>query len=97
LRLAGSFRYTKTFGTRTLKDGSSSAPMDVDTVFWMGSCTKLLTSIAALQCVGKGLFTLDEDVTRLVPELKDIEVKVPPADGEGEPTMHKAKNKITLR
>ena len=74
--------------------------MGLDTVFWMGSCTKLLTSISVLQCVEKGYFTLDEDVTRLLPELKDIEVQIPAKveDGvETAPTRVKAKNVITLR
>lgn len=53
--------------------------------------------MAALQCVERGHFTLDEDVTRLLPELKDIEVQVPSKDGEGPPTRVKAKNAITLR
>ena len=63
----------------------------------MGSCTKLLTSIAVLQCVEKGYFSFDEDVTRLLPELKDIEVQTPAKEEGGDPTRAKAKNTITLR
>ncbi len=40
----------------------------------LASCTKLLTSIAALQCVERGLLQLDEDVVRVLPEFKDIEI-----------------------
>ena len=68
--------------------------MELDTLLWLGSCTKLLTAIAALQCVERGYFALDEDVTRLLPELKDIEIKI--TSGE-ETTMVQAKNTITLR
>lgn len=32
-----------------------------------------MTAIAALQCVERGQFTLDEDVTRLLPELRNID------------------------
>lgn len=40
----------------------------------LGSATKLLTSIALLQCVDKGLIGLDEPISRVLPELqgKDI-------------------------
>ncbi|KAI9898649.1 hypothetical protein N3K66_007009 [Trichothecium roseum] len=97
----GTFKYAKAFGLRTLKDdGNGPQSMGLDTLFWMGSCTKLLTSISVLQCVEKGYFTLDEDVTRLLPELKDIEVQIPAKmeDGvETPPRRVKAKNVITLR
>lgn len=33
-----------------------------------------MTAAAALQCVEGEQFRLDEDVTRLLPELKDIEI-----------------------
>lgn len=56
-----------------------------------------MTVIAALQCVERGHFTLDENVTRLLPELKDIEVQTPSKDETRPPTTVKAKNKITLR
>lgn len=82
---------------RSLKDGNESQPLELDTVLWLGSCTKLMTAIASLQCVERGHFTLDEDVTRLLPELKDIEVQVPSKGETESPTFYKAKNKITLR
>lgn len=81
---------------RTLKDDNTK-PMGLDTLFWLGSCTKLLTAIAALQCVDAGKLALDEDVTGILPELKDVEVQIASEDGVGSPTLTKAKNKITLR
>lgn len=51
-------------------------PLTEDAIIWMGSCTKIITAIAALQCVEQGLFGLDEDVTGWLPELKDIQVQV---------------------
>lgn len=71
--------------------------MTIDSLFWLGSCTKLLTSIAVLQCVDRGQLALDEEVTRLLPELKDIEVQTPAAEEGGVQTKAKAKNTITLR
>jgi CubicO group peptidase (beta-lactamase class C family) len=71
--------------------------LELDALFWMGSCTKLMTSIAALQCVERGYFTLDEDVTRLLPELKDIEVQTSKKNETGAPVRVKARKTITLR
>lgn len=74
--------------------------MELDTLFWLGSCTKLLTAIAALQCVETGKLALDEDVTGILPELKDIEVQTPSKDSKDStaaPVLTRAKNKITLR
>ena len=39
-----------------------AADMSDDTVMWAASCTRLMTTVAAMQCVEKGLFTLDEDI-----------------------------------
>jgi CubicO group peptidase (beta-lactamase class C family) len=56
-----------------------------------------MTTIAALQCVEKGLFTLDEDVSRILPEWKDPDIITGFDEGTGKPILVKAKNKITLR
>lgn len=90
----GNFVYQKAFGN--LKLTGDAAPVQLDTPMWIASCTKLLTTISALQCVEKGQMTLDEDVTRLVPELKDVDI-ITGFDQSGKPTLVKAKNKITLR
>lgn len=38
-------------------------------VFWLASCTKLLTAVAALQLVEDGLIALDDSVEEVLPEL----------------------------
>ncbi len=43
-------------------------------IFRIYSMTKLITSIAALQCVEKGLITLDEDLSALMPEMTRIPI-----------------------
>ena len=48
--------YTGAFGTRVLPDG---APMTADSVFWIASMTKAITSAAALQLVEQGKLTVD--------------------------------------
>ena len=56
-----------------------------------------MSAIAALQCVERGQFTLDEDVTRLLPELKDIEILKGFEDGTEKPILVKSTRAITLR
>ncbi len=56
-----------------------------------------MTAIAALQCVERGQFTLDEDVTRLLPELKDLDILKGFEDETGKPILVKATKKINLR
>ncbi|PWY94746.1 beta-lactamase [Aspergillus sclerotioniger CBS 115572] len=51
-------------------------PMELDSIFWLASCTKLITGIACMQLVEKGVLNLDdvELVERLSPELKAVQV-----------------------
>ena len=46
----------------------------MDSMMWVASCTKLVTSIAVLQLVERGLLTLDEDVSKYIPEVKSLGV-----------------------
>lgn len=71
--------------------------MDVNNTFIMASCTKLMTSIAALQCVERGQVGLDDHLGEVLPELKDPEIITGFKEGTEEPILKKAKNKITLR
>ncbi|TID13790.1 hypothetical protein E2P81_ATG01724 [Venturia nashicola] len=72
-------------------------PITTDDSFWIASCTKLLTSICALQQVEKGLVDLDEDVSRILPELKDPQIITADSTHEDGYILSPAKNKITLR
>ena len=63
----------------------------------MASCTKLMTSISALQCVERGQIGLDDDVSRVLTELRDIHILTGFKEGTEEPIFQKAENKITLR
>ena len=75
-----------------------SAPTEkitTDTTLRLASCTKLMTSIAALQCVERGQIVLDDDVSAVLTELKDIQILTGLND-EG-PIFKKAETKITLR
>lgn len=48
-----------------------------------------------MQCVERGLIGLEDDVSLLLPELKDIQIFTGIEDGK--PVLKKAQNTITLR
>ncbi|PVH77952.1 beta-lactamase/transpeptidase-like protein [Cadophora sp. DSE1049] len=94
------FRYEKAFGYRSLKHSSNADPMKLDAVMWLASCTKLPTTITAMQCVERGLLKLDEDVTDILPELKGLKILTGfEEDGNGNDTPVLVENTkaITLR
>lgn len=76
----GKFTYTKAEGVQSVRAGIASKLLEPDTIIALASCTKLLTAIAVLQCVEDGLFTLDEDLTRLLPDLAAIPIISSPID-----------------
>lgn len=66
----------------------------------MASCTKLMTTVAALQCVERRLLHLDTDITDVLPELKNIDILLKMVDdgsGSEKPLLKKSEGKITLR
>src|SRR5215216_4479463 len=58
--------YQGAFGRRVLPDGAN---MSTDTVFWIASMTKAITSAAAMQLVEQGTLALDEPIASILPEL----------------------------
>ncbi|KAH9204932.1 beta-lactamase-type transpeptidase fold domain-containing protein [Leptodontidium sp. 2 PMI_412] len=72
---------------------SNPTPMSLDTVFWIASCTKMITGIACMQLVEQGKIGLDDShaLYDIIPELKDK--KVLQLDG----TLVEKKRDITLR
>ncbi|ROV90549.1 hypothetical protein VSDG_07464 [Cytospora chrysosperma] len=72
---------------------ASREDMTLDSVFWIASCTKMITGIACMQLVEKGLLRLDdgEQIEGLCPELRSL--KVLREDG----TLEEKKRSITLR
>lgn len=53
-------------------DRDAKKLVDGDTIFHWGSITKQLTALAILQLRDEGALTLDDKVTRLVPELRRV-------------------------
>ncbi|KAH8820817.1 beta-lactamase/transpeptidase-like protein [Xylogone sp. PMI_703] len=92
----GEIVYQKAFGSKTLKGDPPHPPLSVDDCFVLASCTKLMTSVAALQCVERGQIGLDDDLSNVIPEFQNISV-LTGFEESGEPILKKAVNKITLR
>lgn len=91
----GTFTYSKAFGKASMKPDNNK-PMQLDTIMWIASCTKLMTSISALQLVERGLVSLDDPVYKHLPELESRTVIKGFTDA-GEPIEEKHTKPITLR
>ncbi|KFY84259.1 hypothetical protein V500_09455 [Pseudogymnoascus sp. VKM F-4518 (FW-2643)] len=90
--------YTKSVGTQS-EDPTSplvSKPISSDTVMWVASCTKLLTSISLLQLMERGLLSLDTPIASLLPELSDPSVFTG-FNSASTPEFTKAEKEITVR
>lgn len=84
--------YSGAFGTRD----SSGVPVTADSIFAIASMTKAVTTVAALQLVEQGKVTLDEPVSRLLPQLGKLEV-LDGFDRDGKPKMRPARAPVTLK
>jgi methyl acetate hydrolase len=85
--------YEGAFGRRVLPDGATMTP---DTVFWIASMTKAITSTAAMQLVERGKLSLDRPIAEVLPELALPQV-LEGFDAAGEPRLRPATRPITLR
>lgn len=87
----GRFRYARAFG-RT----AHGETLRVDSAMWLASATKLMTAVAALQQVERGLVGLDGDLGAVLPEA----VREGVLEGwgaDGEPILKKREGAVTLR
>ncbi|KAF2263886.1 beta-lactamase/transpeptidase-like protein [Lojkania enalia] len=92
----GTFKYAKTFGTRSIRPGEDQSPLQFNTIMWIASCTKLMTSICALQLVERGKLSLDEPIYAIIPELRDRQI-LTGFNEDGTPILTPPTNPITLR
>lgn len=76
---------------------STRKPMTHDTIFWLASFTKILTSLSCMQLVEQGKLGLDNaaQLEEICPELRDV--KVLTRDSEGQFQLVEKKRSITLR
>src|SRR3981189_2867252 len=85
--------YQGAYGKRDL---SKAGAMTADSVFWIASMSKAITSAAGMQLVEQGKLALDEPIGKLLPDLASPQV-LEGFDAKGEPKLRPAKNPITLR
>jgi methyl acetate hydrolase len=85
--------YQGAFGKRDL---TKDDPMTTDSVFWIASMTKAITTAAGMQLVEQGKLSLDEPIGKLLPDLANPQV-LEGFDAKGEPKLRPARGQITLR
>ena len=85
--------YQGAFGRRDLGTGDA---MTADSVFWIASMTKAITTAAGMQLVEQGKLSLDEPIGKLLPDLAAPQV-FEGFDASGKPKLRAAKRAITLR
>jgi CubicO group peptidase (beta-lactamase class C family) len=85
--------YQGAFGKR---DMSKPQPMTIDSVFWIASLTKAVTSVAAMQLVEQGRLSLDGPIAAVLPDLAEPRVLEGFA-ADGSPKLRRARGPITLR
>jgi CubicO group peptidase (beta-lactamase class C family) len=85
--------YEGAFGRRDL---TQTAPMTTDTVVWIASMTKAITSAAVMQLVERGKLALDAPAAAIVPELNAAKV-LEGFDAAGQPRLREPKRQMTLR
>jgi CubicO group peptidase (beta-lactamase class C family) len=85
--------YQGAFGKRDLAKDDA---MTTDSVFWIASMTKAITTAAGMQLVEQGKLSLDEPIGKVLPDLAAPQV-LDGFDAKGEPKLRAAKKPITLR
>lgn len=70
-------------------------PMTTSTPVMIWSCTKIVTTVCALQLVEQGKLKLDDLVEKYVPEIKDIKV-IEGFNDDGSPKLREPKTKATI-
>jgi CubicO group peptidase (beta-lactamase class C family) len=85
--------YQGAFGKRDLGTG---VDMTLDSVFWIASMTKAITSAAAMQLVEQGKLSLNDPIGKVLPDLAAPQV-LEGFDADGAPKLRASTKPITLR
>jgi methyl acetate hydrolase len=85
--------YQGAYGKRDLSKDDAMTP---DSVFWIASMTKAITTAGAMQLVEQGKLSLDAPIGNVLPDLAAPQV-LEGFDANGEPKLRLAKIPITLR
>lgn len=91
----GNRLYQKGFGVNDI-GASSPTQTTTSTPLLMWSCTKLITSIAALQLLEQGKLSLDDPASKYVPDISKIQV-IDGKDADGKLKTRPQTTEITIR
>lgn len=86
--------YEGAFG---ITDLDSANPMTLNTLFRIGSLTKVFTSTAAVQLLERRLLGLDDPVARYLPEFQNLLVLESPGKGTATYRLRPARRSVTIR
>ncbi len=84
--------YQGAFGARQL---GGDVPMTLDSIFWIASLTKAITSVAAMQLVEQGRIGLHEPLGPVVAKLAGLQV-LEGFGEDGQPRLRPARRDVTL-
>lgn len=93
----GKLAYLQAIG---FQDRGKTIPMKPDSIFWIASMTKPITSVAAMVLVEDGRLNLDSPVLNYLPELAGMQVgveKAEPATGKAEIAFEPPRRPMTIR
>src|SRR3954469_10235863 len=93
----GKLAYLQAIG---FQDRAKTVPMKTNSIFWIASMSKPVTSVAAMILVEEGKLELDAPVSRYLPELQQMRVafqKTHPATGKTEYGLDPPKRPMTVR
>ncbi|KAG5935616.1 hypothetical protein E4U53_000404 [Claviceps sorghi] len=96
---ADKINYSWSHGLKTARPDrrdSADSAMTPDTPLRLGSASKIVTTVMALQCVDRGYLGLDDDVQTFLPELGELQV-LTGFDASLKPLLRRPKCAITLR
>ena len=100
LAKGGEVAHFKAYGVQS-GDPKTGTPMTTDTIFRIFSMTKPITGVAMMQLYEKGLWQLDDPITKFIPEFENLQVLTwkdgKPVMKGGKPVLAKASRPATMR
>jgi CubicO group peptidase (beta-lactamase class C family) len=90
----GKVVHYKAFGWKNIED---KTPVELNSIFRNASQTKALTTVGLMMLFEKGLFLLDEPVSRYIPEFKNPQVLIEINPSDSNYTSRPAKREISIR
>lgn len=83
-------------GAAGVRAAGLPAAMTTNSTAWLASLSKVVTTVAVMQCVERGLLDLDAPAANICPTLGTLQVRER-FDEDGQPVLRAPKSPITLR